>query len=51
LFETTVPPTNRIDLNIAYIIKYATPSATETELAALYSTARETMYIIIILEN
>eukprot|EP00804_Cyclotella_cryptica_P000469 CCRYP_020024-RA/>CCRYP_020024-RA protein AED:0.46 eAED:0.46 QI:0/-1/0/1/-1/1/1/0/159 len=39
----------RAILNIAHIIKHAMASATEAELAALFITAREAVYIRIIL--
>jgi hypothetical protein len=46
-----IPPNNGAILNIAHIIKHVMASATEAELAALYITAREAVYIRIILEE
>ena len=46
-----IPPNNGAVLNIAHIIKHVMSSATEAELAALYITAREAVYIRIILEE
>ena len=46
-----IPPNNGAVLNIAHIIKHVMSSATEAELAALYITAREALYIRIILEE
>ncbi|KAK1740971.1 hypothetical protein QTG54_008223 [Skeletonema marinoi] len=45
------PPNNGAILNIAHIIKNVMSSATEAELAALYITAREAVYIRIILDE
>jgi hypothetical protein len=44
-----IPPNNGAILNIAHIIKHVMASATEAELAALFITAREAVYIRIIL--
>eukprot|EP00804_Cyclotella_cryptica_P030764 CCRYP_009164-RA/>CCRYP_009164-RA protein AED:0.15 eAED:0.16 QI:0/0/0/1/1/1/4/0/1045 len=44
-----IPPNNGAILNIAHIIKHVMASATEAELAALFITARESVYIRIIL--
>jgi hypothetical protein len=44
-----VPPNNGAILNIAHIIKNVMASATKAELAALYITAPEAVYICIIL--
>ncbi len=49
--NTTVPPNNGAILNIAHIIMNVMSSATEAELAGLYITAREELYIRIILEE
>ena len=49
--DSAVPPNNGAVLNIAHLIKNVMSSATEAELAALYITARETVYIRIILEE
>ena len=46
-----IPPNNGAVLNIAHIIKHVMSSAIEAELAALYITAREAVYIRIILEE
>ena len=46
-----IPPNNGAVLNIAHIIKHVMASATEAELAALYITAREAVYIRIILQE
>eukprot|EP00804_Cyclotella_cryptica_P019046 CCRYP_014461-RB/>CCRYP_014461-RB protein AED:0.41 eAED:0.41 QI:0/-1/0/1/-1/1/1/0/261 len=43
------PPNNGAILNIAHIIKHVMASTTEAELAALFITAREAVYICIIL--
>ncbi len=39
------PPNNGTILNIAHIIKHVMASATKAELAALFMTAREAIYI------
>ena len=44
-----IPPNNGAILNIAHIIKHVMASAIEAELAALYITAQEAVYIRIIL--
>eukprot|EP00804_Cyclotella_cryptica_P022993 CCRYP_015003-RA/>CCRYP_015003-RA protein AED:0.12 eAED:0.12 QI:0/0/0/1/1/1/2/0/454 len=44
-----IPPNNGAILNIAHIIKHVMASATEAELVALFITAREAVYIRIIL--
>ncbi|KAL7477514.1 hypothetical protein ACHAW6_003322 [Cyclotella cf. meneghiniana] len=44
-----IPPNNGAILNIAHIIKHVMASATAAELAALFITAREAVYIRIIL--
>eukprot|EP00804_Cyclotella_cryptica_P007549 CCRYP_010638-RA/>CCRYP_010638-RA protein AED:0.05 eAED:0.05 QI:0/0/0/1/1/1/3/0/1237 len=44
-----IPPNNGAILNLAHIIKHIMASATEAELAALFITAREAVYIRIIL--
>ena len=49
--DFTVPHNNGAILNIAHIIKHVMTSATEAELAALYITAREAVYLRIILEE
>ena len=49
--DATVPHNNGAVLNIAHIIKHVMTSATEAELAALYITAREAVYLRIILEE
>ena len=49
--DSTVPHNNGAILNIAHIIKHVMTSATEAELAALYITAREAVYLRIILEE
>ena len=49
--EATIPANNGAVLNIAHIIKHVMSSATEAELAALYITAREAVYIRIVLEE
>jgi hypothetical protein len=46
-----VPPNIGAILNIAHIIKYVMASVTKAELGALYSTAREAIYLRIILEE
>jgi hypothetical protein len=46
-----IPPNNGAILNIAHIIKHVMASATEAELAALYITAHEAVYIHIILQE
>jgi hypothetical protein len=46
-----IPPNNGAILNIAHIIKHVMASATEAELAALFITAREAVYIRIILHE
>ena len=45
-----IPPNNCAILNIAHIIKHVMSSATEADLAALYISAREAVYIRIILK-
>jgi hypothetical protein len=40
-----IPPNNGAILNIAHIIKHVMSSATEAELAALYISAQEAVYI------
>eukprot|EP00804_Cyclotella_cryptica_P003620 CCRYP_002239-RA/>CCRYP_002239-RA protein AED:0.33 eAED:0.32 QI:0/-1/0/1/-1/1/1/0/513 len=47
--DADIPPNNGAILNIAHIIKHVMVSATEAELAALFITAREAVYIRIIL--
>ena len=49
--NTDIPPNNGAILNIAHIIKHVMSSATEAELAALYISAREAVYIRIILNE
>ena len=49
--NTDIPPNNGAVLNIAHIIKHVMSSATEAELAALYISAREAVYIRIILDE
>ena len=49
--KATIPQKNGAILNITQIIKHIMTSATEAKLAALYITAREDVYIIIILEE
>jgi hypothetical protein len=49
--DSTVPHNNCAVLNIAHIIKHVMTSATEAEVAALYITAREAVYLRIILEE
>ena len=49
--NTDIPPNNGAVLNIAHIIKHVMSSATESELAALYITARKAVYIRIILDK
>ena len=49
--NASVPPNNGAILNIAHIIKHVTASATEAELGALYITAREAVYLHIILKD
>ena len=49
--DSTVPHNNGAILNIAHIIKHVMTSATEAELAALYITTREAVYLRIILEE
>ena len=49
--DSTVSHNNGAILNIAHIIKHVMTSATEAELAALYITAREAVYLRIILEE
>ena len=49
--NSTVPHNNGSILNIAHIIKNVMISATEAELAALYITTWEAVYIRIILEE
>ena len=46
-----VPPNIGAILNIAHIIKHVMASATKAELGALYITAREALYLRIILEE
>eukprot|EP00804_Cyclotella_cryptica_P030782 CCRYP_015048-RA/>CCRYP_015048-RA protein AED:0.45 eAED:0.45 QI:0/0/0/1/1/1/2/0/128 len=46
-----IPPNNGTILNIAHIIKHVMASATEAELAALFITAHESVYIHIILQE
>ena len=46
-----IPANNGAILNIAHIIKHVMSSATEAELAALYISAQEAVYIWIILEE
>jgi hypothetical protein len=40
-----IPPNDGAILNIAHIIKHVMSSATEAELATLYISAQEAMYI------
>jgi hypothetical protein len=47
--NTTVPPNNRVVLNIAHIIKNVMSLATKAELAGLYIMACKAIYIRIIL--
>ena len=49
--NTDIPRNNGAVLNIVHTIKHVMSSATEAELAALYSTAREAVYIQIILDK
>ena len=49
--NTDIPPNNGAVLNIAHIIKHVMSSATKAELAALYISAREAVYIRIILDE
>ena len=49
--DSTRPHNNGAILNIAHIIKHFMTSATEAELAVLYITAREAVYLHIILEE
>jgi len=49
--DTGIPANNGAILNIAHIIKYVMPLATEAELSALYIMAREAVYIRIILKE
>jgi hypothetical protein len=49
--DTTIPPNNGAELNIAHIIKNVMSSATEAELAGLYIMAHKAVYIRIILEE
>ena len=49
--DSTAPHNNGAIINIAHIIKHVMTSATEAELAALYITAREAVYLRIILEK
>ena len=49
--NSTIPQKNGAVLNISHIIKHVMSSATEEELAALYITASEAVYIRIILEE
>eukprot|EP00804_Cyclotella_cryptica_P006508 CCRYP_012778-RE/>CCRYP_012778-RE protein AED:0.38 eAED:0.42 QI:0/-1/0/1/-1/1/1/0/296 len=49
--NAAVPPNNGAILNIAHIIKHVMASATEAKLGALYITAREAVYLRIILEE
>eukprot|EP00804_Cyclotella_cryptica_P025870 CCRYP_002727-RH/>CCRYP_002727-RH protein AED:0.35 eAED:0.35 QI:0/0/0/1/0/0/2/0/354 len=49
--NASVPPNNGAILNIAHIIKHVMASATKAELGALYITAREAVYLCIILEE
>ena len=46
-----IPTNNGALVNMAHIIKHVMLSATEAELSALYSMARETVYIRITLEE
>ena len=46
-----IPPNNGAILNIAHIIKHVMSSAAEAELAALYISAQEAVYIRIILDK
>ena len=43
--NSLIPPNNRAILNVAHIIRYVMSSATEFGLAALYTMAREAVYI------
>ena len=47
--NANIPPNNGAILNIAHIIKHVMASATKAELAALFITAHEAVYIRIIL--
>ena len=49
--NSNIPPNNGAILNIAHIIKHVMSSATEAEISALYITAREAVYMRIILEE
>ena len=49
--DSTVPGNNGAVLNIAHIIKHVMTSATEAELAALYTMARGAVYTCIILKE
>ena len=49
--NTDILPNNGAIFNIAHIIKHVMSSATEAELAALSITAREAVYIRIILDK
>ena len=49
--NTDIPPNNGAVLNIAHIIKHVMSSATKAELAALYISAHEAVYIRIILDE
>jgi hypothetical protein len=49
--DADIPPNNGAVLVIAYINKHVTASATEAEIAALYITACEAVYIHIILQE
>ena len=48
--DVTVPHNNGAILNIAHISKHVMTSATEAELAVLYITTREAVYLHILLE-
>ena len=49
--ESKVPTNNGAVLTIAHIMKHMVSSVTEAELAALYTVARDAVYIRIILEE
>ena len=51
LKNITVPANNGAALNIAYIIKNVTTSATKAGLAAMYTMTHKTVYIRLILKE